>query len=94
MTQNVSAANNNSVLSPALTKNQYSTARINRSCTPNSHIARLAQPKNRVEKKLPSLIPSVNSKVTEKVDEKAKKKEYVRLKLGALIKGYKVRRIF
>ena len=46
------SSNNNhnvSMVSPALTKNQYSTTRVNRSCTPNSHIARLAQPKNKVE---------------------------------------------
>jgi thiamine biosynthesis lipoprotein ApbE len=85
------------MVSPALTKNQYSTTRVNRSCTPNSHIARLAQPKNKVEiKKKTATIPAVTiqSKTIEKVDEKTKKRELVKLKLGALVKGYKVRRIF
>lgn len=82
------------MITSPLTKNQYSTTRVNRSCTPNSRIARLAQPKNKVEvKKQLTLIPVTAKATVEKVDEKTKKKEYVKLKLGALIKGYKVRRI-
>ena len=98
LAQSSTSNHNVSMVSPSpLTKNQYSTTRVNRSCTPNSHIARLAQPKNKAEiKKKTATIPAVTiqSKTIEKVDEKTKKRELVKLKLGALVKGYKVRRIF
>jgi hypothetical protein len=49
--------------------------------------------KRAYEKKVPQWKEQLEA-LQKKVDEKTKKREYVKLRLGAVVKGYKVRRIF